>query len=234
MQPYLFPYIGYFQLIGAVDTFVFFDDVNFITRGYIHRNAIDINGKKSIFTVPLAGASQNSPINETRIHEREYGKWWHKFQKTLKQQYGSAPFFGNTFEILNEVFDAPSNTISALAEKSVIAVCSYLGMDTRFEKASNIDYDKTGAAQEKVLDLCAFLQADTYINPIGGAELYQDADFSKNELELYFIKSGKIQYEQKTEAFLPALSIIDVLMYNGPASITGFLERYELLKQERL
>ncbi|MGB6150350.1 MAG: WbqC family protein, partial [Pricia sp.] len=197
MQPYLFPYIGYFQLICAVDTFVFFDDVSFITRGYIHRNAIAINGKKSMFTVPLAGASQNLLINEVPIHEQEYGKWWHKFGKTLKQQYGSAPFFKETFAMLNEVFDAPSSSIAALAEKSVLAASKRMGLDTKFIKSSDIDYNRTGSAQKKVLDLCAFLEADTYINPIGGVALYEDEGFAKNGLELFFIQSEPISYPQK-------------------------------------
>lgn len=234
MQPYLFPYIGYFQLIGAVDTFVFFNDVNFITRGYIHRNAIDINGKKSTFTVPLSGASQNDLIKETLIHPQEYGKWWHKFSKTLKQHYGSAPFFEDIFEMLNEVLDAPPSSISSLAEKSVTSVCGYLGMETKFKDSSDIAYDRTGAAQEKVLDLCTNLQADTYINPIGGVELYEEKAFSKKNIELYFIKSGAINYSQKTDTFLPNLSIIDVLMYNDLDSITDFLRNFELLKPEQL
>jgi len=234
MQPYLFPYIGYFQLIGAVDTFVFFDDVNFITRGYIHRNAIAINAKKSIFTVPLAGASQNLMINEVSIHEHEYGKWWRKFGKTLKQQYGSAPFFKETFEMLNEVFDTPSNSIATLAEKSVIAVSNRMGLSTKFIKSSSIDYKKTGSAQAKVLDLCAFLDADTYINPVGGVELYDAAGFSKNNLELLFIQSENIAYAQKSDKFVPALSIIDVLMYNEPERIADFLKQFELIKQDQL
>ncbi|MGB7395155.1 MAG: WbqC family protein [Pricia sp.] len=234
MQPYLFPYIGYFQLISAVDTFVFFDDVNFITQGYIHRNAIEINGKKSTFTIPLSGASQNSLINEVAIHPQEYAKWWRKFQKSLKQQYASAPYFEDTLGMLTDVFDGPPNFISTLAEKSVIAACGRLGLDVRFERSSEMDYNRMAAAQEKVLEICDILGANTYINPIGGVELYEDAEFKTNGMELYFCQSKGIEYPQKKEPFLSNLSIIDVLMYNGPGDIGQFLEQYELLKQEQL
>ena len=231
MQPYLFPYIGYFQLVDAVDTFVFFDDVNFITKGYIHRNAIGINGKASMFTVPLAGASQNLLINEVSIHEHEYAKWRHKFSKTLKQQYGSAPFFKEIFGILNEVFDTPSDSIASLAEKSVRAVSERMKLTTKFTRSSHIDYYKTGTAQEKVLDICAFLKADTYINPVGGMELYENEVFQKKGIDLFFMEFNGITYPQKSDLFVSSLSIIDVLMYNEPERIADFLREFELIKK---
>ena len=67
MQPYLFPYIGYWQLIHAVDTFVIFDDVNYIKKGYINRNNILVNGQKQTFTLELMSASQNKLINDIDI-----------------------------------------------------------------------------------------------------------------------------------------------------------------------
>ena len=231
MQPYLFPYIGYFQLIGAVDTFVFFDDVNFITKGYIHRNAIAINGRKAMFTVPLSGASQNLLIKEVSIHGHEYGKWWQKFGKTIKQQYGSAPFFKETIEMLNEVFDTPSDSIASLAEKSVIAVSERLNLATQFTRSSRIDYDNSGTAQEKVLDICAFLKADTYINPIGGMDLYDKDGFRKKDIDLFYMRCRGITYAQKSDVFVPSLSIIDVLMYNEPERIAEFLKDFELVKK---
>ena len=234
MQPYLFPYIGYFQLISTVDIFLFFDDVNFITQGYIHRNAIELNNTKSVFTVPLSGASQNSLISEVKIHLHEYEKWWRKFQKSLEQEYRSAPCYGNTMNMLAKVFDEPPATISALAQKSIRAACEHMGLVMDFKSTSSMDYDKGGSAQDKVLSICKILGADTYINPIGGVELYHQEDFKTNNLELYFLLSENISYSQKKEPFISSLSIIDVLMYNDRSSIKDFLKQYELVKKEQL
>ena len=67
MQPYLFPYLGYFQLIAAVDKFVFYDDVNFIKNGWINRNRLLISGKVNYITIPLSGASSFLKINQVLV-----------------------------------------------------------------------------------------------------------------------------------------------------------------------
>ncbi len=230
MQPYLFPYIGYFQLVKAVDTFVFFDDVNFIKRGFIHRNTISANGKRLMFSLPLSGASQNMRIKDVEIHQGQYEKWWKKFQHTLKMNYASAPFFDQVMAIVHAVLDKPPKSISAHAAKSIELVSEYLGLTKTFKFSSEIDYSKECSAQEKILSICEQLGAREYVNPIGGSELYQKEIFDAQGTTLYFLKSTETEYPQKTTEFLATLSILDVLMYNEVTNINDMLLNHKLLQ----
>src|SRR5690554_5438915 len=119
MQPYLFPYIGYFQLIQAVDKFVFYDDVNFIKKGWINRNRILINNKDLSFSVPLNKVSQNKTINETFLNLDTFEEWKEKFIKTIGQNYKKAPYFDGVSEVINNILNTKCNTISDLAIESV-------------------------------------------------------------------------------------------------------------------
>lgn len=230
MQPYLLPYIGYYQLVKAVDVFVFYDDVHFITKGYVNRNAIWANGNKLTFTVPLSKASQNVLIKDVAIHTDQYVKWWSKFKKTVNQNYGSAPYFNQTMPLLEEIFHKPGDSIADLAEKSIRSVANYLGLFPEFKKSSELSYNRKAGAEEKILELCHFLDADTYINPIGGADLYTSASFKKHGVELLFLKSRNSAYPQKSDTFVPSLSMIDVLMYNDKNQILKLMGEYDLSK----
>jgi len=230
MQPYLLPYLGYYQLVNAVDIFVFYDDVHFITKGYINRNAILVNGNSFTFTVPLSKASQNVLIKDVAVHQKDYAKWWAKFKKTLTQSYISAPFFDDTMCLMENIFQDPSNSIAVLAEKSIRTISDYLDFSTVFKKSSEVSYDRNAAGEKKIMELCAIFGADTYINPIGGKELYTSTSFKKKDMELLFLKSRNVTYPQKTEKFTPSLSIIDVLMHNNKAEILELIEAFELIK----
>jgi len=233
MQPYLLPYLGYYQLVNAVDVFIFYDDVDFMTRGYINRNAIWAHGKKLTFTVPLSKASQNVLIKDVTIHPHEYESWWSKFKRTLKENYGSAPCYDETISLLEGIFDTPGKTIAELAENSILSVSDYLGMTTEFQKSSELSYNREADAEKKILELCAIYEAGTYINPMGGIKLYSPENFEKKGMELRFLESRETSYPQKTDEFVPSLSIIDVLMYNDKAEILKCLDRYELIKKEQ-
>ena len=230
MQPYLLPYLGYYQLVNAVDVFVFYDDVNFITKGYINRNAILAHGNILTFTVPLSKASQNVLIKDVAVHQKEYAKWWAKFKKTLTQSYTSAPFFDGTMYLMENIFQDPSHSIAVLAEKSIRTISDYLDLSTDFKKSSELSYDRNAAGEKKILELCAIFDADTYINPIGGKELYTSKSFKKKDMDLLFLKSRAVTYPQETEKFIPSLSIIDVLMHNDKTEILKLIGAYDLIK----
>ncbi|MCB0458305.1 MAG: WbqC family protein, partial [Flavobacteriaceae bacterium] len=142
MQPYVFPYIGYFQLIDAVDTFVFYDDVHFIKKGWIHRNRLLMDGKDYLFTIPLQKASQNKLINEIKVLETE--AWLDNWYRTLYQCYAKAPYFIPVMELLRNIMDSSSDTISELAIKSIKDISSYIGLSTSFEVSSETYSDSKG------------------------------------------------------------------------------------------
>lgn len=230
MQPYLFPYIGYFQLIAAVDKFVVYDDVNFIKGGWINRNNILVNKKSTLFTVPLHNSSSFMLINETRINLKFYTIWKIKFLRTIEQSYKKAPFFNEVYALIANVLDNyEGDLISKLAVNSIKSVCEYLKIQTEIIPTSEIYNNKNFSGQERVLDICSIENATDYINPIGGLQLYSKETFKEKELILNFIKSLPIEYKQFNNEFIPWLSIIDVLMFNSVDEVKIILDKYELV-----
>ena len=103
MQPYIFPYIGYFQLINAVDKFVIRDDVNFIMRGWINRNRILVNDSDSLFSIPVEKASQNTLTSDCVLADlRVTGK----LLKSIEHYYKKATTFKYCIEVLFSVLTA--------------------------------------------------------------------------------------------------------------------------------
>ncbi len=228
MQPYIFPYIGYIQLIKAVDKFVVYDDVAFIKQGWINRNRILLNGEPHTFTVPLKNASSFVTIGNTEINQSMYQPWKNKFLKTLTQAYSKARFYNEVYGLVESVLEEQGSTICDLATKSLITTCSYLNINTEFVLSVKRYENSHLKAKGRVIDICKKEKADIYINPIGGKELYDKAEFKQQGLDLFFLKTGGIRYSQNTIEFVPWLSIIDVMMYNAPDAITGFLNDFEL------
>lgn len=228
MQPYFFPYIGYFQLVNAVDVFVFYDDVNFIKKGWISRNNFLIGGKAKLFSVPLSSVSQNKLINEVELAIDD--KWKQRFFKTLALNYKKAPHYEAVVELIKRVLEAPNKTISDLAIASVKQVAAYLDILTDFE-TSSIRYANSRGL-EKADRLIAITKENgslNYINPIGGKELYQKEYFDNQSVKLSFIKSQLISYRQFDNEFVQGLSIVDVLMFNNKECVKNQLKNYELV-----
>lgn len=226
MQPYLFPYIGYFQLINAVDKFVIFDDVTYIKKGWINRNYILINKQKALFTVPLKNAGQNSLIKGIEISEDI--KWRDKFLKTVELNYKKSPFFTETFEIIKQIITLDEKFISRMIAGSFRIIGEKLNINTEIIESSAI-YDSADLkGQQKVLNICKQEKATKYINPIGGTQLYESELFEENNIKLSFLKTNPLIYKQHENEFVPNLSIIDVLMFNGFAETQNFLSEYTL------
>ena len=228
IQPYFLPYIGYFQLINAVDKFVIYDDVNFIKKGWINRNKILVNGKEHNFTVPLKGISQNKLIKDIEIDDTQ--DWRIVFLKMINIAYKKAPFFEDIFPLIKKIIDNYKLTmISDLIFESLKVLNAYLGIETSIVLSSK-EYDNTHLkAQERIISICKKEKADHYINPIGGVELYSKIDFKKDGIVLNFLKSDKDVYRQFDNEFISWLSIIDVMMFNSKGDVKNFLDNYKLI-----
>ena len=229
MQPYVFPYLGYFQLINASDKFVFLDDVNFIKNGWINRNRILLNGQGFLFSIPLKDGSSFKKISETEISENRFNVWRIKFLKTLEQAYKKAPCFEDVHELVLSIFKQSFETINQLAKESIIQLSNYLDIKTTFEKSSTIYDNKDLKGEARIIDICLKEKATHYFNAIGGLNLYNKEKFSKNKIELFFIKATSQSYPQFSNDFINNLSIIDVLMFNEPNHIKTLLSQYELI-----
>jgi hypothetical protein len=225
MQPYFFPYIGYFQLVQAVDLFVFYDDVNFIKGGWINRNRILINNQPSYVTIPLKGASPNKLICEIEFIDSKI-----KFLKSIKIAYSKAPFFELVYPLIEEIFMIDSLSISDLAIKSITKISEYLGINTKFEVSSKSYWEtKKTERSERLISICKKNNIQNYINPLGGSELYNKHYFLSKGISLSFLKSYISKYKQYNEDFIEGLSIIDVMMFNNPKEILKMVEAFELV-----
>lgn len=228
MQPYLFPYIGYFQLINAVDQFVFYDDVNYINRGWINRNRILVNGKDFLITVPLKKATQNKLINEIYLSFDE--KQRKKILTTIELAYKKAPFFDQVIGLIKNAIYSDKATISEYAVDSVLLVCDYLGINTEFYFSSKLSPESRGMDKADRLIYIAKKQgAKQYINAIGGQELYKKDYFARMDLDLRFLETLNVEYPQFKSTFIPWLSIIDVMMFNSVEEIMNILNQYDLI-----
>lgn len=226
MQPYFFPYIGYFQMVAASDVFVFYDDVNYIERGWINRNCfIERNGKK-YFTVPVEKASSYKKINQIKIAKSE---WKNNFQKMIQMSYGKAPFFNETKQLVKEILTINYEYIHDLAKASIIQIAKKLNMETNFVYSSSVYENEEMVGTERLLNICAQNNASGIIMPVGSAELYGKNDFLPHNILLRRVQMPDVTYKQySVQRFEPNLSILDVLMFNGIDKTRAKILNYKL------
>lgn len=227
MQPYFFPYLGYWQLLNAVDKFVIYDDVNYIPRGYINKNSILLNGTAYRFSIPIEKASQNKLIKETKLKFDIKGK--ENFLKTIALAYKKAPFYKDAVTILENIIYNNESDLTKYLKYHFEKIFEYLDINTEILLSSEIEKNNECRAKEKIIEICHKLGANQYINAIGGQELYKTEDFLKNGIILNFINMNEIQYKQFYDNFVPNLSIIDIMMFNSPKTIKAMLNEYKLL-----
>lgn len=225
MQPYFFPYIGYWQLLNYVDTYVVYDDVNFINKGWINRNYILFNGKRLLLTLHLKQASQNKLINEIEI-----GKNQSKILKTISHAYSKAPYFDSVYPLIEDIFLTDEQNLALFLLNSIQKIAYFLEIRTEIFLSSKIHKNNALKGQDKILEICTLLGANTYVNAINGRDLYESDIFEKREIDLYFLKSLEIEYKQFSNVFDKNLSIIDVLMFNSPQEVLNHLKKFDLLK----
>lgn len=211
MQPYLFPYIGYFQLIAAVDVFVVYDNIQYTKKGWINRNRLLQNGKDVLFSVPLKNAPDHLDVCEREVAETFDAN---KLLRQFAGAYRRAPYFDATFALLENVLQHKERNLFGFLHHALLQTCQYLGITTDICISSTLPIDHRLKAQDKVLALCAATGATTYLNAIGGQALYRKDDFAHHNITLQFLRAKPFTYPQFGADFVPWLSIIDVLMFN--------------------
>ncbi len=226
MQPYLFPYIGYFQLIHAVDVFVFYDDVQYKKGGWINRNRILLNGRDFMISFPIKDKL------EKRINQRFFGEHIDKEKTTILKQiksaYSKAPHFNEVYPLLEKIISHKENNVSLFAINQVKLVCSYLGLAKRYIRSSELEKNEGTNYQARVIEINKMVGSEHYINLMGGRELYHKDEFEKAGLLLSFIQSEDIEYPQFENDFVANLSIIDVLMFNSRDFCLQLLGKFSL------
>ncbi len=227
MQPYFFPYIGYWQLINAVDEFIIFDDVNYIKRGWINRNHILYQGGEKRINIHIKDASQNRLINETYLAETASDS--ERTLETITQAYKHAPYFEPVYSIIKSIMTYQTNELVPFLSNELRVICEYLDIHTLIMKSSDMKKNNNLRGEEKIIEMCKKRGADCYVNAIGGKTLYSKDQFEKGGIDLRFISTNQIRYKQFENEFVPFLSIIDVLMFNDKEKVKRFLEEYTLV-----
>lgn len=226
MQPYLFPYLGYFSLIKNTDYFVFFDTPQYIRKGWINRNRIlGINGKDIYFTVPVEKAHRETAIKDIKISA---GDWKQKFIGQLSIYKKRAPFYGSVMELIEDVVNCNTVYISELAIESIKKTCQYLGMTFDYDIYSKMDMPcaEVKEADEWALYITKKMGYETYVNPPGGKAFFDAKKYKNNNIVLQYLTQEMQVYNQRNSSFIPGLSIIDVMMFCSGEEILKMMSRY--------
>jgi len=228
MQPYFLPYIGYFQLINAVDEFIIYDNIEYTKKGWINRNRILANGEAQFITLTVKKDSDYLNVNE-RYLAGTWGKDKNKILNKIINSYRKAPHFDAVKPLIEEIINYDDDNLFNFIFNSIEKICDYLDIENQLIRSSKLDYNNSLKSQDKVIDICEVVAANVYCNPIGGVELYDKEAFSEKNITLHFLESEIKTYKQFKNEFLPALSILDVLMFNDKIVVKDWLKNYRLI-----
>ena len=228
MQPYFLPYIGYFQLMNAVDKFVIYDDVKHAKKGWINRNRILLNGKDHLFTLPLKKDSDFLDVRERSLSDN-FETESKKILNKIATSYKKAPYYSQAYSTISDCFLYKERNLFKFIFHSIEKIREYLDIKTEILISSEIGLKERLRGEERVISICKHFGADHYINAIGGVELYDKETFLKENIKLNFIKSNSIEYKQFANVFVPWLSVIDLMMFNSKEKMVEYLNSYTLI-----
>lgn len=227
MQPYFLPYIGYFQLIAAVNLFIVYDNIKYTKKGWINRNRFLSNGRDEMFSLPLKSGSDLLDICERSLAS-DFNR--DKLINRLAGAYRKAPYFEQAFPLIEQILRQNEENLFEFLYRSIVLVCQHIGITTEIKISSHIPIDHALKSQDKVLALCKAVSTDVYVNAIGGIDLYSKEEFQSHHIELKFIRSRPFEYWQFGNDFVPWLSIVDVLMFNSRERVRERVySNYELI-----
>ncbi len=229
MQPYLFPYLGYFQLIARSDVFVLGDDLQYVKGSWINRNRVLAHGQPKLITFPLRKASQFTAINQRWLCD-EFPQETQKLLKTLEYVYARAPYKDEVMTLVRQILAHPERNLARFIENSIRRICAYLQIATPIRIGSEMGLPARMDKQERIITIASKTKAELYINPIGGTALYSPAFFRAHGLALRFLRMDDLSYAQLNHPFVPSLSIIDVLMFNSRSEAQALLKRFSLVE----
>lgn len=232
MQPYFFPYIGYFQLMNAVDLFVIYDNIQFTKKGWINRNKILKDDADEYISVPLKKCAyyldiKNRFLSDTWSNDRKH------ILNKISARYSKAPYFRDVYPVIERCLIYEENNLFGFLLNSLNVTKDYLHINTPLVISSTINIDHSLKGEDKVIEICKVLETTSYLNPIGGVKLYKKYRFEKAGMLLNFLMPGDIQYTQFNNQFVPHLSIIDIMMFNNVEEIRKMLNHYEITTPEK-
>lgn len=223
-QPYLLPYLGYWQLIHAADRFLIADDYDFIKAGWVNRNRILLNGAPYYLRVEMVEHTPSRLIMDKRVAMKP--AWLNDKLRTLEMAYHRAPFFAQGYALAERILTYPERNLALFLEHSIREVCAYLGITTPISRSSELMGNSRFRREERIYDFCARLGAETYINLPGGQKLYDYGAFAAHGIRLRFIQPILKPYKQFGDRFVERLSILDAIMFNPPDALHAMLDDF--------
>lgn len=222
MQPFFLPYIGYFQLMNAVDFFIVLDNVEYSKKSYVKRNILNLNGKDKLFSIPIKKSKDNSKINELILSEK-FRDFKIKFYNQFKTNYYYADYYDEAIELLNEIFSTDEIRLSNFLVNQLKVIAKKFEMNTTIATSSDYLKDNYDTKEERIFDICKKLESKIYINAIGGRKLYSKEFFSLQGIDLKFIQKNIVN---KNIGYYSILN--DVAIY-GIKTLRKKLYDYELV-----
>lgn len=222
MQPYFFPYLGYFELVASVDEFVFYDEADFSKNSWYNRNRILSHNKEfEYLRVAVTNEKLGTAVRDVRLSSKDKD-----FIRNISicDIYKKAPFYSATLEIIRETFSSTGEGLADLSSRSIELTSQYIGINVSFKRSSDLTYSRDGGAQDKVISLCKAARASDYVNLSGGRALYNTEDFQGAGINLSFTAAPTLIYDQGPHRKTDHLSIIDTLMYCSPTEIKTYLQ----------
>lgn len=207
MQPYFLPYIGYFQLINAVDVFVLYDNIKYTKKGWINRNRILLNGDADYISLPLKKDSDYLNIDR-RFLSDDWDIEKAAILNRIKEAYRKAPYFNLTFEVITAILRNEDTNLFGFLYSSIKQICQYLNISTNIVLSSSISINHSLKSADKIIAICKHLNATKYINATGGQKLYSKGMFLEHGLILDFIQSNPIIYSQFKNQFIPCFQLL--------------------------
>ncbi|NQY63323.1 MAG: WbqC family protein [Alteromonadaceae bacterium] len=231
MQPYFFPYLGYFQLLNAVDKFVIYDNIQYTKKGWVNRNRILSSGKDTLFTIPLRKDSDYLNISDRYIVDELSSKWKTKLLNQIKSNYKKSMYFEQFYSVFENIINFENSNLFEYVDNSIRKICEYMDIDTKLIISSELPEEGYShlKGEHRVKAICGYLGAEVYVNSIGGISLYSKDSFDESSIQLRFIEMEKgVRYQQNCAIFISDLSIIDVLMWNNKETCRQMLSQYTL------
>lgn len=222
MQPYFFPYIGYFQLMQAVDQFILHDNLQYTKKGWINRNRVLVDGRAVGITLPIRAAPHTALISEIVLAD-SWPVERSKLLNRLGEYYRKAPFFEQVYPLIRRCLECTHSSLFEFIRNSLVLVRDFLAIATPLINSSTLEIEPELKGEQRVLAICKACQATAYVNPIGGRALYSKDVFSSHGIQLSFLQTAAFEYRQLGASFVPFLSIIDVAMFNDRNTIKDYL-----------
>lgn len=232
MQPYLFPYLGYFQLAQAVDVFWLLDTVSFIQQGWMNRNALRAGNGRSLFTLPIAHAPHDTPIRQRAYHPKARTALA-KLRRRMAYEYARAPHQARALSLIDDVaraFDSNGPDFTEVTEFALARTFETVGINTPIRRMSQLALDPSLTGEARIIAACQSIGAAEYINMIGGSALYSADVFAQAGITLSFMSPVLCAYDQGGMPFLPALSVLDAVAHVDPEDLTRMLQAGDVTK----